>query len=142
MLVVPARGISDCVSQGGSVGYDQATAVATAPDGKTILLAGYTGYNETDPERQDLKAVLFSTDPSATVPTPSPLVPSPPTPGPVGVDAPLTPILAPTPDAVELSIFEVPEQIAPEFAGMGVSTVAMALLVMGCCCWGGRTNKK
>ncbi len=129
--------------QDGSAGTDEALVVAAAPDAETVLLAGYTGYNETDAGYQSaLKAVLFSTDPSATVPTPSPaLVLSPPTLAPDGVFAPLKPTLAPTPEAVELPIFEVPEEIAPEFAGMGVSTGAMALLVLGCCCWGGRTKK-
>jgi len=131
------------VPQDGSAGFDEAWVVAAAPDAETVLLAGYTGKNETNPGRQDLKAVMFSTDPLATVPTPSPaLALSPPTLAPVDVVAPLTPTLAPTPEAVELPIFEVPEEIAPEFAGMGVSTGAMALLVLGCCCWGGRTKKK
>lgn len=139
---IPTGNIIAAFPQDGSVGTDGALTVAAAPDGETILIAGYTGYNETVVGSEDLIAVMFSTDPSATVPTPSPaLASAPQTPAPVAAVAPLTPTLAPTPATAVLPIFDVPEEMSPAFAGMGVSTISMALLVLGCCCWGGRTKK-
>ncbi|CAM9360969.1 unnamed protein product, partial [Ectocarpus fasciculatus] len=130
--------------QDGSIGEDAFNALGAAPDGETFLLVGYaqTEVNQTEVVNQDMVAVMLSTDSSENVftTTPSPVVTPAPTTAPAaGAKATLTP--TPTPTATALvPIIEMPLELSPAFTGMGVSTAAMALLVLGCCCWGGRTK--
>lgn len=97
-------------------------------------MAGFTGSQE---EAGEFWASMLTTNASAATraPVARALTPAP------TVAPSLAPPTTPGPPAEGPVYFETTSlEISPVFAGMTASTAAMALLVLGCCCWGGRTK--
>lgn len=101
------------------------------------------GYQTTELQGEEFWAAMLTTNaPAITAPargiTPAPtVVPT------EGAALSLVPAATPAPAAAGPVYFGTTSlEISPVFAGMTASTAAMALLVLGCCCWGGRTKAR